>query len=49
MDLLGDLSLIGKPILGHIIAIRSGHYSNVAFAKELNKRITEISNDSSQI
>ncbi|PIS00257.1 MAG: UDP-3-O-[3-hydroxymyristoyl] N-acetylglucosamine deacetylase [Chlamydiae bacterium CG10_big_fil_rev_8_21_14_0_10_35_9] len=42
LDLLGDLSLIGKPILGHIIAIRSGHYSNVAFAKELNKRITEI-------
>lgn len=37
LDLLGDLSLIGRPILGHIIAIRSGHASNVAFAKLLAK------------
>jgi UDP-3-O-acyl-N-acetylglucosamine deacetylase len=29
----GDLSLLGFPILGHIISIRSGHSSNVAFAK----------------
>ncbi len=33
LDLNGDLSLIGAPILGHIISIRSGHSSNVAFAK----------------
>jgi UDP-3-O-acyl-N-acetylglucosamine deacetylase len=33
LDLIGDLTLIGMPILGHIISIRSGHSSNIAFAK----------------
>jgi UDP-3-O-[3-hydroxymyristoyl] N-acetylglucosamine deacetylase len=37
LDLIGDLALVGAPILGHIIAIRSGHSSNVAFAKTLCK------------
>lgn len=35
LDLVGDLSLIGKPFLAHIIAIRSGHFSNTSLAKEL--------------
>ena len=35
LDLIGDLSLIGQPIRAHIIAMRSGHTSNVAFAKML--------------
>jgi UDP-3-O-[3-hydroxymyristoyl] N-acetylglucosamine deacetylase len=35
LDLLGDLSLIGRPLKAHIIAIRSGHASNIAFAKLL--------------
>ncbi len=34
LDLIGDLSLI-EPFVAHIIAIRSGHTSNVAFAKVL--------------
>jgi UDP-3-O-[3-hydroxymyristoyl] N-acetylglucosamine deacetylase len=33
LDLIGDLALVGVPILGHIISVRSGHSSNVAFAK----------------
>ncbi|MBX7067244.1 MAG: UDP-3-O-acyl-N-acetylglucosamine deacetylase [Parachlamydiales bacterium] len=33
LDLIGDLKLIGMPILGHIISVRSGHSSNIAFAK----------------
>lgn len=37
LDLIGDLALIGMPILGHVIAIRSGHSSNLAFAKKLLK------------
>jgi UDP-3-O-[3-hydroxymyristoyl] N-acetylglucosamine deacetylase len=32
LDLIGDLSLVGIPILGHIISVRSGHFSNIAFA-----------------
>ena len=35
LDLIGDLSLVPVPFLAHIIAVRSGHTSNVAFAKEL--------------
>lgn len=37
LDLIGDLALIGTPILAHVIAVRSGHASNVAFAKILSK------------
>ncbi|EKE08733.1 MAG: hypothetical protein ACD_17C00020G0002 [uncultured bacterium] len=32
LDLIGDFFLLG-PILGHIISVRSGHSSNIAFAK----------------
>lgn len=35
LDLIGDLSLIGARIRAHIIAICSGHATNVAFAKML--------------
>ncbi|MFW5793560.1 MAG: bifunctional UDP-3-O-[3-hydroxymyristoyl] N-acetylglucosamine deacetylase/3-hydroxyacyl-ACP dehydratase [Bacteroidota bacterium] len=39
LDVIGDLSLIGKPIKAHIIARKPGHSSNVKFAKELQKII----------
>lgn len=39
LDLIGDLALIGRPLLAHVIAIRSGHASNVAFAKLLAEQI----------
>ncbi len=35
LDLIGDLSLIPESFNAHIIAIRSGHASNIAFAREL--------------
>ncbi len=35
LDLVGDLSLVGLPIRGRIIATRSGHGSNTAFARQL--------------
>lgn len=37
LDLIGDLSLVGAPIRGHIHAVKSGHASNVEFVKELWK------------
>jgi UDP-3-O-[3-hydroxymyristoyl] N-acetylglucosamine deacetylase len=40
LDLIGDLSLIGFNFHAHIIAIRSGHASNFAFAQQLLKHIT---------
>jgi len=40
LDLLGDLSLVGHSFIAHIIAIRSGHFSNTSFAKELVNNFT---------
>lgn len=39
LDLVGDLSLIPIPFQAHIVAIRSGHASNVAFANALYNHI----------
>ncbi len=33
LDIVGDLSLVGKPIRGHLIAIKPGHATNCEFAK----------------
>ena len=33
LDIVGDLSLIGKPIRGHIIAVKPGHATNCEFAR----------------
>ncbi len=35
LDLIGDLSLVGKPILGHIIAHKSGHTLNLSLVQRL--------------
>lgn len=35
IDLLGDLTLIGRPLVGHFWAWRAGHRSHVLFAKAL--------------
>ncbi len=35
LDLIGDLALVGMPIKGRILATRSGHGSNTAFARQL--------------
>lgn len=40
LDVVGDLSLVGIDFQAHIISIRSGHASNVAFAQKLFNYIT---------
>jgi UDP-3-O-[3-hydroxymyristoyl] N-acetylglucosamine deacetylase len=35
LDLIGDLSLIGLPIYGHIFASKAGHATNLKFLKKL--------------
>ena len=42
LALIGDLALLGKPILGHITAIKSGHKGNVEFAKLLRKEFKNL-------
>lgn len=39
LDIIGDLTLLGKPLKGKIIATRPGHYSNIEFAKLIKKQI----------
>lgn len=38
LDAIGDFSLIGMPIHGHIIADRAGHTANIRFLKHLLNR-----------
>lgn len=40
LDLLGDLALVGFHFLAHVIAIRSGHSSNIALGKELINQVS---------
>lgn len=40
LDLIGDLSLMGFDFHAHILAIKSGHASNYAFAKKLTDYFT---------
>ncbi|NOZ60623.1 MAG: bifunctional UDP-3-O-[3-hydroxymyristoyl] N-acetylglucosamine deacetylase/3-hydroxyacyl-ACP dehydratase [Calditrichaeota bacterium] len=37
LDLIGDLALLGAPLIGHIMAARSGHAANVELVKLLRK------------
>jgi len=39
LDFLGDLFLVGLPLLGHFIAVRSGHASNVKFVKKISEEL----------
>ena len=45
LDVIGDLSLIGRPVKGKIIANRPGHSANTQFArllqKEMNKQFSK--------
>ncbi|MBK8955350.1 MAG: bifunctional UDP-3-O-[3-hydroxymyristoyl] N-acetylglucosamine deacetylase/3-hydroxyacyl-ACP dehydratase [Saprospiraceae bacterium] len=41
LDVLGDLALVGKPIIGNILTKKPGHKLNVEFAKILKKKMIE--------
>ncbi len=41
LDVIGDLSLVGKTIQGKIVTKKSGHKSNIEFAKILKKKYLE--------
>lgn len=45
LDILGDLTLIGRPIKGRIIAKKPGHHANTQFAKQI---LAAINKESSQ-
>lgn len=41
LDVLGDLALVGKPILGNILTKKPGHKLNIEFARILKKKLIE--------
>lgn len=40
LDMVGDLALVGLDFRANIVAVRSGHFSNVSFAKILFQTLT---------
>jgi len=39
LDLLGDLAVLGRPLRGHIHAVRSGHDTNVRFVRRIRESV----------
>jgi UDP-3-O-[3-hydroxymyristoyl] N-acetylglucosamine deacetylase/3-hydroxyacyl-[acyl-carrier-protein] dehydratase len=46
LDVVGDLTLVGKQMKAHIIATRPGHSTNVEFAKMIKKHLRKKSQTS---
>jgi UDP-3-O-[3-hydroxymyristoyl] N-acetylglucosamine deacetylase/3-hydroxyacyl-[acyl-carrier-protein] dehydratase len=38
LDLMGDLSLLGRPVKGHIISVKSGHSTNIRMVKMIDEK-----------
>ena len=41
LDIVGDLSLLGKPIRGHVIAVRPGHAANAELVKKMVEQVNK--------
>lgn len=41
LDMIGDFSLIGEPVVAHFIGIRSGHEANAIVAKKIAAHVEE--------
>jgi UDP-3-O-[3-hydroxymyristoyl] N-acetylglucosamine deacetylase/3-hydroxyacyl-[acyl-carrier-protein] dehydratase len=39
LDIVGDLALFGRPIKGHVIAVKPGHGANTDLARALSKQL----------
>lgn len=42
LDIIGDLALVGRPLQGHVVAIRPGHGPNTELARAITKRHMEL-------
>ena len=42
LDILGDLSLIGCDLRGHVVAYRSGHPHNVELVRKLTLQMQRV-------
>ena len=41
LDVIGDLTLVGKPIKGHVTAYKPGHFSNTSFARKIKHTLLQ--------
>ncbi len=41
LDIIGDLALVGRPVIGKIVATKPGHTANIEFAKLLKASLVE--------
>jgi UDP-3-O-[3-hydroxymyristoyl] N-acetylglucosamine deacetylase/3-hydroxyacyl-[acyl-carrier-protein] dehydratase len=41
LDIIGDLSLLGKPVRGHLIAVKPSHAANCEFAKLIQAQMNK--------
>ncbi|HSB35376.1 MAG TPA: UDP-3-O-acyl-N-acetylglucosamine deacetylase [Thermoanaerobaculia bacterium] len=39
LDLVGDLALVGRPVLGHVVAHRAGHALHTALARRIREEL----------
>src|SRR5204862_6848932 len=39
LDVIGDLSLVGYPVIGHLVAHRGGHALHTAFASRILEEV----------
>ena len=39
LDLLGDLALVGRPVLGHVVAQKAGHALHAALSQRLREEM----------
>ncbi len=42
LDIIGDLALIGRHIVGRVVAVKPGHGINTAFAKQMRKDLKRV-------
>jgi len=41
LDIIGDLSLLGRDLYGHLVAYRSGHPLNIELVRKLKERLAD--------
>lgn len=46
LDLIGDLFLMGKPVRGHIFAVKSGHSLNLELMRRIDRQKTKYEQES---
>lgn len=42
LDIVGDLSLVGRPVAGHVVAVRPSHASNCELARLISTQVRKV-------